>query len=180
MGPSPQVIGYVQQPCLAGGFTPRLNIYEQENGKMLGYVEGPCCFIGGICCDSTFNVFDSQGSNLGQITRKGVKDFGDAVTKLFSDSDKYAVSFPPTTDVRMKATLFSTVLFLDYIFFEDEGAVSANPFDQSCSIKCCDVYCCGSTIPCKCTCGGDNNNNNNGGYLGWGDVMVVEGKGKTI
>jgi hypothetical protein len=141
----------VKQPCCGGCCRPRLDIYTRQYGQYLGHVLGPCCCIGGLC-DATFDVVDAKGSSMGKIERKGVKDLMSMGRELFTDSDKYALSFPAETDVKMKATLIGTLLFVDYLFFEDEGNFTCDPFSMSFSLKCCDVYCCGSTIPCKCSC----------------------------
>jgi len=146
-----QQIGYVKQPCCGGCCRPKLYIYDRPYGNYLGYVAGPCCCLGGFC-DSKFNVHDTHGYQIGKIERKGVKDLASLGRELFTDSDKFTLSFPLNINHKMKVILFSTLLFIDYLFFEEEGNCECNPISCNFHIKCCDIYCCGSTIPCKCKC----------------------------
>ena len=45
-----------------------------------------------------------------------------------------------------------TLLLLDYMFFEDEGACQFQPWRCVCKFKCCDCYCLGCIYPCSCNC----------------------------
>ena len=84
--------------------------------------------------------------------KKKPDDFNDALAQGLSDADNFTLSVKPDLDKKVKAALMTSLLMLDYSFFEGEGDVSVNILEGSCSYKCCDMHCCGAVCPCSCTC----------------------------
>lgn len=144
-----KAVGTVKEPCLAGCFSPQLDIATPD--KRIGSVHGPCCCIGGMCCDSTFQVKGQNGEDFGTLLRHKPDSVEDLATQVLTDADKYTMSMPKDTDAQVKALMLASLLFSDYLYFEGE-TLKVDPFNCSCSCKCCDLYCCGCLCPCSCTC----------------------------
>ena len=125
-----------------------------REGANIATVTGPCCCVGGNCFDNTFTIVDAQGAEIGQILKKKPDDFQDALKQGLTDADNFTLSVKPDLDSKVKAALMTSLLMLDYEFFEGEGDVTVNALEGSCSYKCCVMYCFGASCPCKCTCGG--------------------------
>ena len=146
------LVASVRQPFMGGGLSPTLDVMDRDGTTKLATVTGPACCIGGNCFDNTFDVTDASGNNIGQILKKKPTDFNDALAQGLSDADNFTLSVKPDLDKKVKAALMTSLLMLDYSFFEGEGDVSVNILEGSCSYKCCDMHCCGAVCPCSCTC----------------------------
>ena len=146
------LVASVRQPFMGGGLSPTLEVMDRDGTTKLATVTGPACCIGGNCFDNTFDVTDASGNNIGQILKKKPTDFNDALAQGLSDADNFTLSVKPDLDKKVKAALMTSLLMLDYSFFEGEGDVSVNILEGSCSYKCCDMHCCGAVCPCSCTC----------------------------
>lgn len=144
-------IGLVKQPTLGGCFAPKLDVMDRQQNAV-ATVSGPTCCVGGFCCDSTFTVQDANGTNIGTIVNKRPTDDEGWARELLTDADRYTVSFPKDADPKSKALLLGALFLLDYMIFENGGALDFNLAKCSCVIKCCDLYCCGCLCPCKCDC----------------------------
>jgi hypothetical protein len=170
------VIGYVKQPFLGGGFSPTLDIMDREGGETIATVKSNAvCCIAGVCCDHTFEVIDPQGNSLGKIVKVKPSDLGEVAKEMVSDADVFALEYSnKEANVKTKASMFASLYLIDYMFFENEGELNIDLVNQACSIKCCDLYCCGCVCPCACNCGGgdddddefDDDDNNSGGEFG--------------
>jgi hypothetical protein len=90
-------------------------------------------------------VTSSDKRLLGKYSKQGMNNLQDVARELFTDADKFVMKFESHADVKSKAAMIGVLLFLDYLFFEDEGNVNL----ASQTVKCCDCYFCGSTIPFK-------------------------------
>jgi hypothetical protein len=144
-----EIIGYIQQPCCGGCFTPTLEVYDKPGGSRIAQLTGPCLL--GSMCSTTFQVFNGNSANIATFEKKGVQDMSDALREALSDADRFQMHFNAKTDVKLKAVMVGTLLFLDYLFFEgDQACGSINPFTGEVNLVCCNMYCCGSTIPCGC------------------------------
>ena len=154
-------IGMTRQPCCGGIFTPTVNVMQGGNpdAEPFATVEGPLCCFGGLtemCCDQEFPISSGSGGgdgNVGVIVKEKPEDFSQAMKEIMTDSDLFTLTFKdPSLDQNKKLALLSTVLLLDYMFFEQNQPWE---FDgSSCSVTCCNMYICGSLQPCKCSCGG--------------------------
>lgn len=142
-------LGYVKEPCLAGGFAPQLDISTKD--KRIGSIHGPCCCIGGMCCDSTFSVKGENGEDLGTMVNHKPESAEDFATQAVTDADKYTITMPKDIDSEAKALMLATLLFADYLYFEGE-TFRVDPLNCTIAFKCCDLYCCGCLYPCSCTC----------------------------
>mmetsp|Transcript_35925 Transcript_35925/g.56051 ORF Transcript_35925/g.56051 Transcript_35925/m.56051 type:complete len:82 (+) Transcript_35925:314-559(+) len=77
--------------------------------------------------------------------------------EAFTDSDTYSLDFPPEMPAEEKARLMTSVLLLDYMFFERDSDMIK--FENGkLTLVCCNLFCCGCICPCKVQCGGSNNN----------------------
>lgn len=151
-------IAYIKQPFLGGGLSPTLEVMDREDGEHLATIKANAvCCIAGICCDHTFEVTDAQGNPLGKIVKTKPSGLGEMAKEMVSDADVFAMEFAKKdTDVKTKASMFAALHLIDYMFFENEGELNIDAVNQSCSFKCCDLYCCGCVCPCACSCGGND------------------------
>jgi hypothetical protein len=76
------------------------------------------------------------------------------VSAMFSDADKYEVSFKGHRTLAEKLIMVSSTMFLDYLFFEGETncKVQLCPCPPSCWCKLCQLYCMGCTCPIYLKC----------------------------
>jgi hypothetical protein len=149
--PEEEVIGYVQQPFCGGCFTPTLNVYDKPGGSSLGKVTGPCCCIGGMF-GSDWRFFDKSGQEHLKVHRDGCCANGCCRT-MGTTADKYEIGFEDKSlPLDEKLTLISSVILVDYLFFEGDTNCSVIwcAFPPQFWCTCWDWYCCGATIPCKC------------------------------
>ncbi|KAH8047938.1 hypothetical protein JL720_15960 [Aureococcus anophagefferens] len=100
----------------------------------------------------TANKYDAYTSNGGRQSRRR-RATGELVQQSLTDADNFVLNFPKDTDKKTKAAMLSSLLLLEYMFFEDEGAFACDPVNCACKFKCCDLYCCGCLTPCSCSCG---------------------------
>eukprot|EP00546_Thalassionema_frauenfeldii_P006389 CAMPEP_0178929930 /NCGR_PEP_ID=MMETSP0786-20121207/20925_1 /TAXON_ID=186022 /ORGANISM="Thalassionema frauenfeldii, Strain CCMP 1798" /LENGTH=360 /DNA_ID=CAMNT_0020606345 /DNA_START=90 /DNA_END=1172 /DNA_ORIENTATION=+ len=166
-GDAESLIAYIHQPFMGGGFSPKLEVMEREDSEdiMFNVQSQAFCCIAGICCDHTFNVTDSEGEYMGKIVKESPENLGELAKELGTDADRFTLYVKSELDKEKKAAMLASLHLIDYMFFENEGAVNADltPLaNGSCpeiSFKCCDCYCCGCVCPCSCTCGGDDGDN---------------------
>ena len=153
-----QPIGVTKQPCCGGLFTPTVQVMMgSEDAEPFATVEGPMCCFGGMtemCCDQDFPISGGDGGgdgSVGMITKEKPESLGQAMAEIMTDSDLFTLSFKdPSLDQQKKIQLLSTVLLLDYMFFEQNQPWECD--GTSCSITCCNMYICGALTPCKCKC----------------------------
>eukprot|EP01064_Diplonema_japonicum_P006111 TRINITY_DN1404_c0_g1_i1.p1 TRINITY_DN1404_c0_g1~~TRINITY_DN1404_c0_g1_i1.p1 ORF type:complete len:353 (+),score=88.16 TRINITY_DN1404_c0_g1_i1:23-1060(+) len=152
------VIGTTRMPCCGGGCTPTVNTYVNGSQTPFGTVEGPCCCFAGLtemCMDQDFPVSRAEGKagDLGIIVKEKPETMGQALTEIATDSDLFTLTFRDASlSQDQKLVLLSSVLLLDYMFFEQN-----QPFEcdgSTCSVTCCYMYIGGCLIPMKCSCGG--------------------------
>lgn len=160
-------IGYIKQPMFGGFLSPTLDVMEREEDEE-AYAQikaDAVCCIGGVCCDHSFQVTDKNGNVVGKIVKTKPSDFGQMAKELASDADVFALELNQNADLsaQQKANIFAGLYLIDYMFFENEGEVKLDAVNQECSIKCCDLYCCGCGIPCACHCGGSDDDDEDGG-----------------
>jgi len=160
--PQEKFLGKVRQPWCGGFFRPKLMVWgDEEMEKPAGHVGGPLCFIG-TCCPSEWDFFDEKGDKHVRMDRGGLGKTG--LAGLTTNKDIYDVTvLSKSATTEEKLVMLSTVIFIDYLFFEGETACHFDWFDFSkfpmCLIcppslycKFCDWYVCGATIPCKVKC----------------------------
>eukprot|EP00756_Hemistasia_phaeocysticola_P032673 Hpha_TRINITY_DN16422_c2_g2::TRINITY_DN16422_c2_g2_i2::g.163645::m.163645 len=165
-GQGGQSLGGAKQPCCGGMCNPRVDVMESSlESSPFAHVSGPCCCFGGLTemvCDQAFPVMDPTDTKIGQITKERPEGLAQAVQEIMTDSDLFTLRFDnPQMAPRQKMLLLSTVLLLDYMFFEQNKPWECDPIEQSCSCTCFNIYCCGSYQPCTCKCGGGEGDNSN-------------------
>ena len=105
------------------------NIFD-KNGKKVFRVYAGCCQCGiqcmgcpcGPCETVEFEIYDS-GQKL--ITRL-IKKNKDCLKSVYSDADNFGVDFTPDMDWEHRSLLLSTILFIDYMMFEEKGNGKGN------------------------------------------------------
>jgi Scramblase len=149
------LIGFIQQPILGGMLSPTLNVMEREGGDPFATItaEATCC-IGGMCCDHTFKVEDSNGNYMGKIVKERPEGMAQIAKELGTDADNFTLYLNKDLDVQKKANLLAALHLIDYWLFESEGDFKCDLVNGQCSFKLCDMYCCGAICPYSCVCGG--------------------------
>eukprot|EP00899_Mesostigma_viride_P006131 jgi/Mesvir1/15519/Mv04314-RA.1 len=155
------VIGRAAQPKDCCSFTPTLDVVDGAQGSAVGSLHGPCIFGGcmELCCSSKFSMSRPGTYKIGDVAIvKKLKPEGCSAicTEMCTDSDKYTIEFiDPNLTPQQKATILSSALLLDFMFFEmDNGMVACR--GNSLVITCFVCYCCGCLYPCCCTLSGEN------------------------
>merc|ERR1712113_672880 len=146
------------------GFSPQLEVMDRDSDTVIANIqaEATCC-IGGLCCDHTFNVEDASGNPIGKITKEAPESMGQYAKEMAGDADNFTFRVNKDLEKEKKAALLAALHLIDYMFFEDEGAVNLDIVNGQCSFKCFDWYCCGCKVPCKCDCGGGDGDGDGGG-----------------
>ena len=163
--PNPEhLIGYIKQPMFGGMFSPTLEMMERDGSEPYATIkaEATCC-IGGICCDHTFTVTDSNGQYMGKIVKERPDGLKNVVKELGTDADNFTLYLNKDLPVDKKASMLAALHLIDYWLFEDEGDFKLDVVNQECEIKCCDLYCFGCVCPCTCNCGGGGGSGGDGG-----------------
>jgi hypothetical protein len=140
-----QLIGTVKFPMCGGGLSPKVDMMDAQ-GNVWGNLDGPTCCVGS-CCPSKFsytNIKNPVDQGYG-IEKKGADGIMNAGKELFTDADNFVIAFDPAMTMDQRGVLLASMFLLDFMFFEDDGACDL----QNCTIKLCDLYCCGCKMPCK-------------------------------
>lgn len=157
-------VAYITQPILGGFLSPQLNVMDRsgDDGEQIATITANAvCCIGGICCDHTFNVTDSDGEYMGKIVKEAPEGIGDALKELATDADNFTMYVPKELDPKKKAAMLGALHLIDYMFFEQGGAANVDLSGimsgemPEVTFKCCDCYCCGCICPCTTSCGGE-------------------------
>jgi hypothetical protein len=150
------IIGKAEQPTCGGCCTPELDLYNNEEPRKIGTLSGPTCCIGGCCGGMTFRVADPENEimEIARFKKAGAAEVG-LRRGLFSDADKYKLDFvSDKLTIEDKLVLLSTVMFVDYLFFEGETTCLVNccVCPPQCWCKLCELYCCGCACPLRVKC----------------------------
>jgi len=155
--PRDTIIGYTTQPTCGGCFTPTIHVMDGHALEAPAYakMEGPFMFGGcsELCCDFHFPIskFESEKKtgDIAHVTKDKPKNFKQALKEVVSDTDMYSMEFKdPALTVNQKATLLSTLLLTDYMFFEfDNGMISCVNGRPICTLCLC--FWCGCLIRCN-------------------------------
>lgn len=151
-----EIIGKVQQPTCGGCIRPKLDMYNVIEGRNIGTMAGPVCCIGGCCGGMSFSITDdsSEEKEIARFRKAGATEVG-LRRGLFTDADKYKLDFVSgKLSVDDKLILASTVMFVDYLFFEGETTCLVNccACPPQCWCKLCELYCCGCACPLRVKC----------------------------
>lgn len=162
------LLGRTVQPKGGGGFTPTLQIMDRGDGlvdtaakgwpyegKEFAVAKGPCCFGGcsELCFSSEFGIStNAETVELGdyaKITKKKPKSLGQAAREGFTDADIYEVDFfAKEITPEQKANVLSSMVHLDYMFFERDNDMCKYEND-GCSIVLFNCFIYGCVCPCK-------------------------------
>merc|ERR1712125_259239 len=110
---------------MGGGLSPKLEIMDREDGELIATVTADAtCFIGGMCCDHTFQVEDENGENIGKIVKERPENAAQFGKELMTDADNFTLEVNKDLTTAKKASIFSALHLIDYMFFENEGDVN--------------------------------------------------------
>ncbi len=122
------LMGSVIQPVFGGWCWPTLHLRTDANdhSEPFAKVQGPCCFGGWseMCCDFQFFVDnfknEQKTGDLALITKKKPASFAGAIKELVGDADNYSLALNPSAnlDASQKATVLTSLLFADYMWFD--------------------------------------------------------------
>lgn len=155
------------------GLTPILdvNVMGQDSGKL----SGPSCCLGDLfirnCCNgenpppfeltrdgnqrvrsTVYTTRLKKRKNQSKIQDENVA----LMRKVFTDADNYTIQFIENDmSAEEKLHLLSTVMLLDYLFYEQDGTNLSQGF------YCGSFYCNGCIIPIRLDCSNNNRKNNN-------------------
>lgn len=159
--PEENIIGITKQPLLGGGCTPTVDVdvgdpnLGMKNVASQYKITGPMCFGGcsELCCDSLFTTraraINGPHGQVAIITKKRPRNLKGAVREFFSDADLYTLEFTdPTIGAEEKATILSSLLLLDYMFFEKNNDM-IECRDNALHINLANCFCFGCVCPCK-------------------------------
>lgn len=149
-------IGRVQEPTCGGCLSPKLDLFNVSEGRSIGTLSGPLCCVGGSCGGTNFTVAEKSEDEkvIAKIKKAGAREVG-LKRGLFTDADKYKLDFlSEKLTIDDKLILLSTVMFIDYLFFEGETTCLVNccVCPPQCWCKICELYCCGCTCPIRIKC----------------------------
>jgi len=157
-GGKPSVMAHAKVPLRGGGFTPTIQIFENNGGvedvAPFATITGPT-FFGGckdLFCDTLFNV-TSQGSevvgDIGTITK--LKPTGGAamLTQLCTPCDEYILSFNPDNKLtaNQRAVILCELAHIDFLFFEKEQPLCREDSNGTIHILLCTAYVFGCLCP---------------------------------
>jgi len=167
-----EVIGRSKQPTCGGWFRPKVGLFAGSNEEAFGTIAGPLCCFGGLtemCCDQVFNVQPGYGEaedapQIAQIVKERPESMEEAMKEVISDSDLLTLRFMDgSLTNEQKMTLLMSVIFLDYLFFEQNQAFDCNFAEMSVTCTICEWYICGALHGITCTCGGGSEDSEGGG-----------------
>ena len=115
--PVGQVVGRVKQ-------TKSLWVAHYDitspNDDVLLKIRGPTCICDGPCftSDQNFYIYTPDlDRQIGKISKK----WSGLAREMFTQADKFGITFPLDLDIKMKATLFGALFLIDFMFFEYKG-----------------------------------------------------------
>eukprot|EP00924_Labyrinthula_sp_SR-Ha-C_P005696 snap_masked-scaffold_14-processed-gene-2.24-mRNA-1 protein AED:0.96 eAED:1.00 QI:0/0/0/0.5/1/1/2/0/387 len=159
-------------PCLQrkGCFSPNFEI-ANSNGKNIAEVRGPLCCVGGMfefLASIKYEVFalsanSASEQKLANIL-KAKPEGKDNFKEVTGDSDQFyleldqnelqKVTNSDDEKIELIATFLSTLILLDYVFYEAGPPVRYSPIDGSFSVNCFEYYFCGCVCTWKAKFGG--------------------------
>lgn len=107
-------VGSLHPGCVA-----RFGLYDPHE-KLIAEVRPPCCPCQSICSteDVDIPILDTaSGSELGRIT----KQWAGCLNETCTDADRFKITFPVDTDVKMKALMTGAVFIVDMMLYEKSG-----------------------------------------------------------
>ncbi len=94
----------------------KFKIYDTNGNEVLCAVSPCCCALDcAVIClqDAEFPIVDSNGANIGVITKK-------IHNVLLTDLDKYRADFPATLPLEQKVLLVACSLLMNWKFFNSD------------------------------------------------------------
>eukprot|EP00217_Crustomastix_stigmatica_P003852 CAMPEP_0183790614 /NCGR_PEP_ID=MMETSP0803_2-20130417/1218_1 /TAXON_ID=195967 /ORGANISM="Crustomastix stigmata, Strain CCMP3273" /LENGTH=302 /DNA_ID=CAMNT_0026034855 /DNA_START=49 /DNA_END=957 /DNA_ORIENTATION=- len=162
-----KVIGHSKVPVGGGGLTPTVQIMDRgySQDEPLAVMQGPTCFGGcsEMCCDFNFFIDKVPSGttdykalkvgNMAKITKCKPKGFGGAMREMLSDADTFTLEITdPSVTPQQKASLISSLVHIDYMFFEKNIDMCGVDGNGAFFINLCNCYCVGCLCPCKLKC----------------------------
>jgi len=107
------VVGSVEQDCTA---CSAVFTCKDASGAPVMRIVGPsaCC----RCCKVTFKVMNTQGQEVGEVT----KQWAGYIQEAFTDADQFGITFPRELPVQDKAVILGACFLIDFMYFERKAA----------------------------------------------------------
>lgn len=148
-----------QTPGMGGAMlAPEIVAMTDEDGTNGQQVKisGPMCFGGcsEFCMDAPFVAKDANGNMIGEIRKMRPQNCTELMTEIFTDSDRFKLTFNPNATPEAKAAMLSSAFLLDLMYFETDISCCKYSSSKGLQFNCINCYCCGCLIPCTCGTGG--------------------------
>ncbi len=104
--------------CVMGKY--KFKIYDTDDDEVLRVVSPCCCGLQcAVMCfqDVEFHIVDSDGDNIGVITKK----VRSVLWEMLTDLDNFRADFPASLPVEHKVLLVACSLLIDKILFSKRG-----------------------------------------------------------
>lgn len=116
-------LGKIKDPY---DFCNRFFIVYDKDGKEIYKAEANCCQCGMICmgypCEPCeFVKFKLTDLRSGTVLSPLIKKNKDCLKSMLSDADNFALEFPADANWEDRSLLLATILFIDYMVFEEKG-----------------------------------------------------------
>ena len=72
----------------------------------------------GPCKTVSFEVLDSNGNKIADMTKRNPGCFASMIT----DADNFSIIFPQSATAEDRALLTSSIILLDFMYFEDNSS----------------------------------------------------------
>ncbi|XP_043265677.1 phospholipid scramblase 1-like [Colletes gigas] len=89
---------------------------RNASGETVLIIKGPWFRF---CVDVTFKVKSADGQHRVGVIKK---EWGGIGREMFTDADKFGISFPVDLDVKIKAVLLGACLLIDFMYFEQKAS----------------------------------------------------------
>ncbi|CAG5101849.1 Oidioi.mRNA.OKI2018_I69.chr1.g29.t1.cds [Oikopleura dioica] len=120
------IVGKIRQ--VADLSKPIFSIQTADDQEVLR-LTGPALSF--ACCgDLEFEVSTADGVVVGKVSKKWEDTGGEFLKEIYTDADKFGVTFPVDLDVNVKLSLLGCVFLLDFMFFEDSCKWTSHAKDE--------------------------------------------------
>lgn len=152
-------LGHVTEDCFTC-FTPKFTLYDNM-GVPYARIRGPSGCFGGVfeyCSSPEFTLEEMNGRQLIKLIEKKRlaaegKSFENVAMDILGDSDDYILAFPEGATPEQKANIISSLILLDYMFFEGDKS----SLENGCYLGT--FYCMGCVCPITCSANDSNRRN---------------------
>jgi len=130
-----ELFSHTKQPFLGGVFSPTVETMDRQ-GSVFATTKGPFCCVGGLvelCHTIEFDIYAGNQTDrppIGKISKMKPDGMKGALKEAASDTDVFILDVPENFTPEQIGSLLTTVLLLDFQFFEDGAPCRFNPIEQ--------------------------------------------------